>query len=188
MKIKMTLLSDTIFGNGNSIPGGEDISVLCDDAGFPYMKGSTFKGIFREELINYLVWEGKNEVEIREEAGRLLGESGDHDLMMDSRIRFSDFHISNHVKQEILREKEKNNFSILPVFSFLRTFTALDETGLVDTGSLRYARCLMKGLVFYGEIFCQEKDTALVQEVLGLMKYVVTMRNRGFGAISLEEI
>ena len=50
MKIKMELLSDVIFGNGMSVPGGEDISVLCDSNGFPYYKGGTLKGIFREEL------------------------------------------------------------------------------------------------------------------------------------------
>ena len=35
MKIQMELLSDTIFGNGRSIPGEEDISVLSDENGFP---------------------------------------------------------------------------------------------------------------------------------------------------------
>ena len=43
MKIKMELLSDTIFGNGMSVPGGEDISVLHDKHGFPYFKGTTLK-------------------------------------------------------------------------------------------------------------------------------------------------
>ena len=54
MKIVMRLLSDTIFGNGESIPGAEDMSVLVDDYGFPYYKGGTLKGIFREELGRYL--------------------------------------------------------------------------------------------------------------------------------------
>ena len=46
--IEMTLQSDAVFGNGLSIPGGEDIATQMDDAGFPYLKGNTFKGIFRE--------------------------------------------------------------------------------------------------------------------------------------------
>ena len=46
LKIKMQLISDVVFGNGMSIPGGEDISILCDEQGFPYYKGGTFKGIF----------------------------------------------------------------------------------------------------------------------------------------------
>ena len=60
MKIKMTLLSDTIFGNGISIPGGEDISVLTDEDGFPYYKATSLKGIFREELENLLSWQEKS--------------------------------------------------------------------------------------------------------------------------------
>lgn len=43
MKIRMELLSDAIFGNGMSIPGGEDISVLKDAQGFPYFKGIVFE-------------------------------------------------------------------------------------------------------------------------------------------------
>ena len=50
--VHMKLESDTIFGNGMNVPGGEDISVQTDSWGFPYLKGSTFKGIFREEFIN----------------------------------------------------------------------------------------------------------------------------------------
>ena len=48
MKIKMELLSDAIFGNGMSVPGGEDISVLRYIYCFTYYIGSTFKGVFRE--------------------------------------------------------------------------------------------------------------------------------------------
>ena len=53
MKIKIKLLSNTIFGSGQSVPGGEDIAILHDKDGFPYLKASTFKGIFREEFENY---------------------------------------------------------------------------------------------------------------------------------------
>ena len=41
LMIQMHLESDAIFGNGMSIPGGEDIGVRTDAHGFPYMKGST---------------------------------------------------------------------------------------------------------------------------------------------------
>ena len=52
--IEMTLQSDAVFGNGLSIPGGEDIATQMDDAGFPSLKRNTIKGMFREELINFL--------------------------------------------------------------------------------------------------------------------------------------
>ena len=48
MIVKMKLMEDAIFGNGQSIPGEEDISLLRDENGFPYYKGSSFKGVFRE--------------------------------------------------------------------------------------------------------------------------------------------
>ncbi|WP_442951085.1 RAMP superfamily CRISPR-associated protein, partial [Oscillibacter sp.] len=47
LRVTMELLSDTIFGSGFSIPGGEDIAVCRDDADYPYLKGSTLKGLLR---------------------------------------------------------------------------------------------------------------------------------------------
>src|SRR5699024_7653256 len=72
LRMTMELLSDTIFGSGFSIPGGEDIAVCRDAAGYPYLKGSTLKGLLRESLENYLVWTGGDEAELN----ALLGESG----------------------------------------------------------------------------------------------------------------
>ena len=56
--VTMELLSDAIFGNGCSIPGGEDISVKTDEDGLPYLSGSTWKGLLREETANLLEWQG----------------------------------------------------------------------------------------------------------------------------------
>ena len=46
-KIRLELLSEAIFGSGFSVPGGEDIGVCTDARGYPYLKGSTFKGLLR---------------------------------------------------------------------------------------------------------------------------------------------
>ena len=77
MKIRMQLISDVVFGNGESIPGGEDISILSDEHGFPYYKGGTFKGIFREELRNYLTWTMTEADKIDAQMKRLLGADSD---------------------------------------------------------------------------------------------------------------
>ena len=50
IQVTMELLSDTIFGSGYSIPGGEDVAVCRDERGYPYFKGSTLKGLLRESL------------------------------------------------------------------------------------------------------------------------------------------
>ena len=183
MKIKMELLSDVIFGNGMSIPGGEDISVLCDKHGFPYYKGGTLKGIFREELERYLAWEGMDQKTSEQELVRLLGESGE-DTESPDKLVFSDLELSKAVKSCVLKEiGTEDSQPVLDALTNVRTFTSIGETGMVEEGSLRSGRCVDKGLIFYGEIQCQTKDEQLIQEVLAMIKWIGSMRNRGFGKV-----
>ena len=190
MKIKMTLVSDAVFGNGESIPGGEDISVLHDRYGFPYYKGGTLKGIFREELTNYLIWNGK-EIEADAIIDQFLGSNGD-DQNSERKLRFSDLEISENVKAAILKEmidgKTLSASDILNAFSYIRTFTAIDENGIAQDHSLRYVRCLKAGILFFGEIGCRNDDEGMVAEVLRQIKWAGTMRNRGFGKVCIERI
>ena len=58
LQVRLELLSDTIFGSGHSIPGGEDIAVCQDENGYPYLKGTTFKGLLRESMHDLLEWSG----------------------------------------------------------------------------------------------------------------------------------
>jgi CRISPR-associated protein Csx10 len=48
------------------------------------------------------------------------------------------------------------------------------------------ARCVNKDLIFYGSVICEEDDEAQVRDVLSLMKWIGTMRNRGFGHIRVD--
>ena len=183
MKIRMELLSDTIFGNGKSIPGGEDISVLCDEMGFPYYKGGTFKGIFREELEQYIIWTGGKE----ELIFQLLGKEGNSDPNDSRQIVFSDFHLSDTVKERVLEEVGDNPAEIMNAFTNLRTFTKIEKNGIVSEGSLRFARCVNKGLVFYSEVICPEEAEDIFTEVIGLVKWIGSMRNRGFGNVKITK-
>lgn len=187
LNIKMTLLSDTIFGNGRSVPGQEDISVLRDTNGFPYYRGSTFKGIFREELKRYLGWKGKSEKEIKEAYTRLLGSEGSADETGGNMI-FSDLTLSKGVRATVLNVLKDDETAVLDAFTHIRTFTKIGSEGTVDYGTLRLARCVNKDLIFYGNVICEEDDEALVREVLGLMKWIGTMRNRGFGHIRVDVV
>ncbi|MCM1057451.1 MAG: hypothetical protein NC517_07590 [Firmicutes bacterium] len=189
MKIRMQLISDAVFGSGESVPGGEDISILSDENGFPYYKGGTFKGIFREEMGNYLAWTMPDEKAARAEMNRLLGAGGDHGVRKEDRLVFSDFALSGYVKRQILSETGGNQAdTVLDALSHIRTFTAISPEGIVQEGSLRQCRCINRGLNFYSELRCSRKDEPLVKEVLSLIKWVGTMRNRGFGKVKLTVI
>lgn len=188
MKIEMKLLSDAIFGNGVSIPGAEDISVLVDSQGFPYYKGGTFKGLFREEMANYLSFCGKTEEEVEKEIDALFGKNGDREDG-DRKLQFTDFTLSDQVRKAVLDEiGTKAQPQVTEVFTHLRTFTKLDENGMVQEGSLRQARCVNRGLFFYGEVRCNPSDEAILKEALGFVKWLGTMRNRGFGQVQLKVV
>lgn len=193
MKIKMTLLSDTIFGNGMSVPGAEDISVLTDEYGFPYFKGGTFKGIFREELRRLLEFQGKTNAEIQSDVQDLLGvkeqATADDPVPGSRKLVFSDLTLSQKVRDTIRTELGSENAkTILDIFTNVRTFTKIGEKGIVEDGTLRMARCVNKGLIFYSEIKCAKQDEELIEEVLGMMKYIGTLRNRGFGNVKISVV
>lgn len=189
MNIKMQLLSDVIFGSGISVPGGEDISVLCDRHGFPYYKGGTFKGVFREELYRVLEWQGKGKGEIEKTVEKLLGVSGNDEDICSSKLVFSDFSISENVKRVVLEEVGETSDGttelITELFTHQRTLTAVEGDGIVKEGSLRTLRCVNKGLYFYSEIACESEDEPLIKEVLSVIKWIGSMRNRGFGKVKI---
>ena len=138
--IEMTLQSDAVFGNGLSIPGGEDIATQMDDAGFPYLKGNTFKGIFREELINLLGWTGKDTAETDHIVCTLMGEGGSELLDESRKVSFSDLVV--HPLLRSAAEEETGDLSEhKAMFTYTRDFTSL-ENGMAKEGSLRQCRCV----------------------------------------------
>ena len=104
MKIKMKLLSDIVFGSGMSVPGGENIAVLCDEYGFPYYKGSTFKGVFREEMARYLGWSMGSPEKVEKKLYSLFGQSGDDGSENFEKLVFSEFVLSENVREAVLKE------------------------------------------------------------------------------------
>ena len=184
LKIRMKLLSDTVFGNGVSVPGGEDISILYDDEGFPYYKGGTLKGVFREELRNYLNWTGEEDPD--KTVTELLGKAGDAEDD-GAKLFFSDLTIPEDVRKKVLLENLSPE-EVLDIFSDVRMFTALDDDGIAKKGSLRMARCVIRGISCCGEIECPEEHKDLVIRTLKCIKWIGTLRNRGFGHVEIREV
>lgn len=188
MKIKLSLISDCIFGSGQSIPGGEDSGVQHDEHGFIYYKASSMKGLLKEMMENVLMWEGKSETQIKAEIERLFGTTGSNNADKE-KIRFSDFTFPQQLKELVLAEYDEVNVQeILEAQTYLKTVTAIDETGTAKAGSLRVMRCIRKGFTLYGEILCEQEDEALVEETLQYIKYIGTMKYRGFGQVKFERV
>ena len=166
-KVTMELLSDTIFGSGFSIPGGEDISVYEDDHGFPYLKGSTLKGLLRESLTNLLNWSGVENID--HELKEMLGASGGDESFR--RVQVTSLTL-------LVKPKHAEDCYAL------RSFTALEE-GVAKEGTLRTARCIRRGLKFCGETTYAEGDEEWVKDAFAGIKWAGVMRNRGFGRVRI---
>ena len=74
LDVSIELLSDTILSSGYSIPGAEDISVYTDEKGYPYIRGTTLKGLFAKEMIvklniENIIEEEKQKIEMAIEIG-----------------------------------------------------------------------------------------------------------------------
>jgi len=164
----MELLSDAVFGSGHSIPGGEDIAVCQDSDGFPYLKGSTLKGLLRESLENWLDWTDGD----RESVNVLFGEA-DWCAQTDARrLQLTDLTLDDPPDD--------------PAGCYdRRTFTQL-EGGVVKGQSLRSARCICGGLTFSGEVLCAADDVETIQNALACVKWVGMMRSRGFGYVKVS--
>ena len=171
LSYRMRLNSDAIFSSGHSIPGGEDISLRMTADNKPYMPGSTLKGLLREQLENWLVWNGLSNDAVQETLALLLGEADRGGVISDRRLSFFDLHITDTTP-------ETDWYSS-------RTFTALED-GIVKPGTLRSASCLNRGLEFTGTVFCDEQDKELVENSLKCIKRVGLLRNRGFGNVSIS--
>lgn len=168
LDVSIELLSDTILSSGYSIPGAEDISVYTDEKGYPYIRGTTLKGLLRESLTNLICWEKGNENDISE----ILGEENRKYTDTKRRIKLTSFTLENQ-----------------PMYSDdcydYRIFTAV-ENGVVKESSLRTAKCIKSGRIFTGNIYCSYDDVELIKKALLSIKWIGTLRNRGFGKVSIE--
>ena len=168
MQVTMELLSDAVFGSGFSIPGGEDIAVCRDEKGYPYLKGTTLKGLLRESLENLTAWTGGNMADVEE----MLGVPGWDGTEEERRV-----HLTALTVEQPPADPEE-------CFS-LRTFTSLED-GVVKAGTLRTASCIRRGLRFSGQLTCAEGDAALLRDALAGIKWAGTLRSRGFGSVKVH--
>ena len=169
LEVSMRLVSDAVFGSGYSDAGGADIGVCKDGQGWPYLRGSAWKGLLRESMENLLTWFAADGAE--ETLAALMGESGRNGVEDARRVTLTEL---------TLRERPA-----APEDCYLtRTFTSLDQTtGTVAAGSLRSAECVCRGLAFVGEAECAVEDMDFVTQALRGIRWAGTMRSRGFGEI-----
>lgn len=173
MKLQIKLLSDLCVSSGESFNAYVDTDVVYDECGLPYLPAKRLKGCIREAALE-LVEMGLAE---RQTYDTLFGREGfentlfsmDNAYLQDYDRLVSDL---KNCKDRSLVHAQR----VLGLFTYLRTQTALKESGTADDGSLRTLRVVNKGLTFEANIrengHLSKEQTNLLTNAIGLVKHI----------------
>lgn len=191
-KIEVELLSETIFGSGYAVPGSVDMEVVYDKAGFPYMRGKTFKGNFREAVGNVvqILEEEYSQKHYRPYLNNLFGEK-DSGINIYNTLKFSDLTIAKSITDFIRCYMDQNNIAPIEILESLtdkRSFTSIDnEIGAAKEGSLRQMRVIKKGAKYEVLLTCLRKleseELSLLAMGAATLRHIGSMRTRGKGEV-----
>lgn len=180
-KIKIHLKTETLFGNGEVIPGFLDADVQTDVLGMPFLKAKTLKGLLREQagLIEF------NRKENSAMVTRLFGDEHNNGILRISDAVFSPG-VQTAIKAAIgdgkMTVKELKR-SITMEYSYTRI-----ENGVAADHSLRTIRMMKKDLIFYSAVSftdeIDEKDLAWLTVSVALLKHIGTLKSKGKGVVT----
>lgn len=201
--ITIELLSETIFGNGESRNGVVNTDILLDKDGFPFLLGKTFKGYLKEAVNTILrpYYEASEGKEVFDERVNLLfGQSNRSKINKDydknqcqeedrykqqqGKVRFSNFYLHSDISKLF---NEHNKELILNALTDIR-FGIRVEEGVAKNRSLRTARVLKKGLVFVGYIECDEgiDSYKILKQAVAALKNIGVHKSRGKGLVKID--
>lgn len=196
-KIKVELLTDTVFGSGYSVPGFIDADVLYDEYGFPYINGKTFKGKLGEMagvFVNMVKAsdKGKEIGEILEEKkDKLFGVGGEY---RHDKVKFSDCEISKEVRDYFKNNMGDSNIKpgeILDALTHVEEQTSIDrKTGVARDKSLRNYRVINRGFILYSHIHCPENldeyEKILLASACSLLRHLGAYETKGKGLVEVS--
>jgi len=180
--IEIELLSETVFGGDASPLGTADIEIQTDEFGLPYLSGKTLKGLLREQAEWYNSFLPPEE-RLDKEIGRLFGMpwKDNHEALRIGSAKLGD------AIYDFARRHNLGPADMLEAVTHIRSMTSIDETGRAAKGTLRQARVIKPGFVFYAPVFAAAdlsiKERMLLEKAVKLLRHVGLMRNRGKGEV-----
>lgn len=194
LQIEVKLLSETIFGSGETVSNSVDIEVLQNELGIPYMKGKTFKGKLREEVeaVAKLLQTSTGKT-FKAEVDSLFGKEGaysDDKSNILSTLKFSNCEISENIRNILSESMKKGQVikeEILGAFTDIRSFTSIGEDGIAKDGSLRQGRVTKKDIKYYVDLnICRnltDIEKGLLAAGVSSLRNIGAMESRGKGRV-----
>ena len=195
--LKIELLTNAIFGSGNSVPGFVDTDVLHDKYGFLYINGKTLKGKLGEMaslFVNMIKdMDGYEEIaeRFKKKKDELFGvaEKYSHD-----KLKFSDCEISRNIRnyyKYYMKDSDIEPEEILESLTHLETQTSIDYTyGIAKKNSLRNYRVINRGIVLYSYIYSPKKlddeDKVLLASACSLLRHLGSSETKGKGEVKVS--
>jgi CRISPR/Cas system CSM-associated protein Csm3 (group 7 of RAMP superfamily) len=186
--ISIELLSDTTFGRGDGVAGLVDQEVVHDATGFPYLRGRTLKGLLSEECDNLgAVAAGKKDW--NPALQRLFGSAGST-TGVAAHWYIGDACLPDDLRRVVAAQQNPDTLTAVMVLESLtairRQTAIMAETGAPETGSLRSARVVIRGLTFTSYVRTpvhHADDLMLLAAGCLALRHIGSGRNRGRGRV-----
>lgn len=194
--ITIELLSETIFGNGQSKNGIVNTDILLDEEGFPYYLGKTFKGCLKKSIDTILkpFYEKKDKDKFSKTIENLFGYSKRLE-QREGKIKFTNFYLDKAITDIFSDYRNGSNNSkredlIISSLTDIRFSIKMGENGVTESKSLRASRVLKKGLVFNGCISTLDKleeyELEILENGMKSLKNLGINKSRGKGVVDIK--
>ncbi len=191
------LISDTTFGRGDGIAGSLDREVEHDKHGLPYLRGRTLKGLLAEEVDNtvfslYQISQNSKQQfdysAVRAARHALFGRPGSG-LTNSGALHISNAQLPENIRS-VVAQSNLNREQVLRSLTRVRRQTAIDRSGIANSGSLRSMRVInretpMEATVSIPTELSDWQFALLAAGVLALRRGG-TGRNRGRGKLRAD--
>lgn len=183
--IEIKLVSETIFGGDGEQIGTTDMEIQADECGFPYYSGRTLKGVLREQAEWYMQCL-PDDPKLKDALYKLFGKTREDN---NESLRFGKAKLGDTI-YDFAKQQSVDKRDIFHALTEVRSMTSIDQTGIVKKGSLRQARVMKPGYVFYAPIFIQgelnDSEQKLLETAVKLVRHIGLMRHRGKGEVECK--
>lgn len=187
-KVRIEALSDFCLASGESVAGVVDTDILTDDYGIPYISARGFKGLVGEAMDDLIDF-GRGSREMKESLLGIMGNDVPGKLIFgNARLedemfyqKLDEMSASRETKKYAAKDRVKD------YFTYVRTQTRIDDSGVAVDGSMRTIRVGKRGMVFSLNLqtfeALNDEEEKLLGEAVGLVRHIGSDRTRGLGNV-----
>jgi hypothetical protein len=193
--LKLTLLSEAVFGRGDGVAGLVDTEVEHDERGLPFLHGRGVKGLFTAQCAEILgalrLQQSQSLISFEKAATQLFGAPGSN--FEDALLLFGPAQLPKELRDAlaVIPDVELRREEVLTALTTIRRQTMIDENrGAAKDNTLRATRVLIRGLTFEASLSMPREpismEKALIAACVKAIRGAGTYRARGLGYIKTD--